>query len=1018
VVTGQIDLRALVGRLADRRPGRTEANVQSDLHTLLLAAPLQLDEDELTEIVLESPVGDRRRIDVEVGRTVFEVKRDLRVGTVRSDAEVQLAGYVETQSRRLEQRYVGVLTDGAEWHLYHLTGGGLHPVSSFEVSAERPDVEGLCVWLEGVLATAEKITPTPQEIERRLGATSPAHALDVADLTALYAASREHPSVRLKRELWAKLLTTALGTNFRDEDRLFVEHTLLVASAEIIGHALVGFDPADPGLGAATLVSGALFAQAQIGGVVEEDFFDWIVEVPGGEAFVKTLARRLARFAWHDVEHDVMKVLYESVISADQRKRLGEYYTPDWLAAEIVSTTVTDPLTQRVLDPACGSGTFLFHAVRGYLAAAEAAGHTLAQALGDVGGHVLGVDVHPVAVTFARITYLLAIGMARLQDPERPPFSVPVYLGDSVQWGQQQSLLDSDALTVPTDDGLQLFASQLRFPDRLLADAGRFDRLVAELADKAAGRAPGSPVPSLAATHRRYAVHPDDQAVLEETFTTMCELHDQGRDHIWGYYVRNLARPVWLARPDNRVDVLLGNPPWLAYRFMTAAMQADFRAMSEQRGLWAGATVATNQDLSGLFVARTVELYLRVGGRFGFVMPWATLSRRQFAGFRTGRWAAASLGRVMTTARFDQPWDLHKVKPSFFPVPCCVVFGDRTEHDAGPLDAAPEIWAGRLPKVNMTAAEAAQHLQRCTGTAAVSAGATSPYRERFAQGAAIVPRVLFLVERERESPLGTGAGRRAVRSRRSLNEKKPWKSVPDLAGVVEAQFVLPVLAGDSLLPFHIRDPQLAVIPWDQGLLDGEDQRIDMYPGLATWWRRAEQLWIEHRSSDRLTLREQLDYRRKLTQQFPASPQRVVYSKSGMYLAAARVEDPAAVIDQQLYWGAVATVDEGRYLTAILNSNVMTERVRPLQARGEHNPRHFDTLVWQVPIPMWDPANATHQALAATAAEAEAHVAGLTLATNKRFEAVRRDVRESLTAAGLLGRLDDLTAQVLDSSTVS
>ena len=63
-----------------------------------------------------------------------------------------------------------------------------------------------------------------------------------------------------------------------------------------------------------------------------------------------------------------MKVLYESVISANERHRLGEYYTPDWLAEEIVSQVVTDPLAQRVLDPGCGSGTFLFHAVRRYLA--------------------------------------------------------------------------------------------------------------------------------------------------------------------------------------------------------------------------------------------------------------------------------------------------------------------------------------------------------------------------------------------------------------------------------------------------------------------------------------------------------------------------------------------------------------------------------------------------------------------------------------------------------------------------
>jgi hypothetical protein len=94
--------------------------VQSDLHMLLAAGPLDLGEDKLTDITLESPAGQRRRIDVEVGFTVFEVKRDLRAGNVRADAVTQLGGYVAARTEEMQQRYVGVLTDGAEWDLYNL----------------------------------------------------------------------------------------------------------------------------------------------------------------------------------------------------------------------------------------------------------------------------------------------------------------------------------------------------------------------------------------------------------------------------------------------------------------------------------------------------------------------------------------------------------------------------------------------------------------------------------------------------------------------------------------------------------------------------------------------------------------------------------------------------------------------------------------------------------------------------------------------------------------------------------
>ena len=140
--------------------------------------------------------------------------------------------------------------------------------------------------------------------------------------------------------------------------------------------------------------------------------------------------------------------------------------------------------------------------------------------------------------------------------------------------------------------------------------------------------------------------------------------------------------------------MLIGNPPWLAYRYMTEVMKTQFQAMSRERGLWAGASVATNQDLSGLFVARTVELYLRSGGNFAYLMPLAALSRRQFAGFRTGSYP---VGSEPTTVAFDIPWDLHGVKPSFFPVPAAAVLGRRTANHAKAMPKELDKWFGRLP---------------------------------------------------------------------------------------------------------------------------------------------------------------------------------------------------------------------------------------------------------------------------------------------------------------------------------
>jgi N-6 DNA Methylase len=838
----------------------------------------------------------------------------------------------------------------------------------------------------------------------------------------IYQKCREMPTVKVKRHMWAKLLTTASGTNFTDEDWLFVDHTLLVAMAEVIGHAVVGFQPDDPDISAAMLMAGDRFSNSQISGVVESDFFDWIVYLPDGERFIIDLARRLTRFAWDQVEHDVMKILYESIIPPETRHLLGEYYTPDWLAEEIIAKCVDDPLSQRVLDASCGSGTFLFHAIRHYIAAAVAAGRTNSEILEGVARHIIGFDVHPVAVTLARVTYLLAIGLERLQD-DRPEFSVPVYLGDSLLWGKESTLVSDNSLDVPTDLNHETFVNDpepygrststefLRFPDRIVADAASFDRLVTELADKSANRRPGDPIPSLTAVFQRFKIHNDkDRSELEQTFTTMCRLHDAGKDHIWGYYVRNLARPVWLARPDNRVDVLVGNPPWLAYRYMTHNQQVSFRRMSLERGLWAGATVATNQDLSALFVARCIERYLQPGGRFGYVMPLAVLSRRQYTGFRTGHYPVQA---EPVTVAFDQPWDLHQIKPIFFRQSVGVILGRRRNSTATavPLNQVPQIWSGKFSTKAASRDEAVPHISRITGEPPPPQR-VSPYATRFSQGATVVPRFLFLITSRSPGPLGTGAGRRAIQSRRSALEKKPWKDLPPLRGTVESRFIRPLYLGDSVLPFHLLEPHEAVIPRDgERLLHRNDERLDAYPGLAKWWRSAEAIWNQNRKSKRLSLLERLDYRRGLSGQFPASAYRVVYSKSGMYLAAAIIQDRDAVIDHKLYWGTANSHDEARYLTSILNSTTLTLAVRHLQGRGEHNPRDFDKYVFELPIPPYDPNNPAHQQLVALAERAEHTAAHVTLPP-RRFETQRRRIREALAIDGVSTEIDAIVKTLL------
>lgn len=110
----------------------------------------------------------------------------------------------------------------------------------------------------------------------------------------------------------------------------------------------------------------------------------------------------------------------------------------------------------------------------------------------------------------------------------------------------------------------------------------------------------------------------------------------------------------------------------------------------------AAQAVRNESDLSALFVLRAVERYLKGKGRFGFVMPWSALRGRQFAGFRSGHYTKAAVAIVNGRLR-RRSWDLHAIKPTFFPVPCGVVLGQQSD-SAVPLGASVEAWSGRLPK--------------------------------------------------------------------------------------------------------------------------------------------------------------------------------------------------------------------------------------------------------------------------------------------------------------------------------
>jgi hypothetical protein len=138
---------------------------------------------------------------------------------------------------------------------------------------------------------------------------------------------------------------------------------------------------------------------------------------------------------------DPLAGLYQGLFPKKVRHVLGEFYTPGMLADHLLTLACSERkigeasasdlpfdlnASTRVLDPACGSGTFLLKVLQRLRSEAPDE-PTYAK---SVVANVAGFDLNPIAVLMAGVNFLFALGeeAISLRDAE-----IPVYLFDSIQ---------------------------------------------------------------------------------------------------------------------------------------------------------------------------------------------------------------------------------------------------------------------------------------------------------------------------------------------------------------------------------------------------------------------------------------------------------------------------------------------------------------------------------------------------------------------------------------------------------
>ncbi len=947
-----------------------EANITSAVRDFLMLTGLA----KADEMVEENPPSDtsRRAVDLTALDTFIEVKR--RVGTAAGgqpnpDYIRQLDDYLAESERAGRGVRMGILTDGRRWLLRWPGAGEARTVYPYAFTLES--AEGwlpLFEWLRDRALESREDAPVDRAVvEASFGPESAHYNRDITRLRELYDRRADMETIRVKRRLWRDLLRAALGEiadTRQDADDLFIRHTYLTTVVGMVVQASFGVDISRLAeTDAEDLLKGRELQNATgLQGVVESDFFAWPSEV-GGLPLLRAIARRVARFDWRNAPADIAPILYESVIPAEERRRLGEYYTPDWLARAMVEELVSDPLNQRVLDPACGSGTFIVEAVRRVIEAARESGLRSEEVFEKLRDSVIGIDVHPVAVHLARASWALAARTA-IQDAVSASISAPIYLGDALQLRfRAGDMFAEREVRVEVGDERN---SALVFPVSLVERANDFDSLMGDIAD--AIERGDDPYIALDDNGITDAA---EREILGETIATMGRLHSEGRDHIWAYYTRNLVRPVALSRA--RVDVIIGNPPWLNYRNTAATLRTELERQSRDvYDVWMGGIYATHQDVAGLFFARSVDLYLKDGGVIGMVMPHSALQTGQYRKWRTGRYHSRQQGRTLIVDfGFKAAWDLERLEPNtFFPVPSCVAFARRMGEADGAvaLSGGMERWIGEAGSADVRRTRA--------GITDTSEIGESPYAGYSRNGATIFPRVLFFVNETENRAVIRAGGTITVNPRRGAQDKAPWKTL-DLSAIseqtIESAHVYDVHLGETVVPYATLPPLKAVLPVRRGedsiptdaegvggiRLGGLDRRMRQR------WQTVSGIWEENKArANRLNLLGRVDYFRGLSSQLEwqsdsgDGPVRVVYSGSGIPTAAL-IRNDNEIVDYTLFWVACKDLREAYYLLAIINSDTLYESVIPFMPRGQFGARHLQKHLWKLPIPEYDAYNDLH-----------------------------------------------------------
>ena len=886
---------AQASRVPQAGPG--EADIRNRICRLL-------DEFGFDEYHSEYRAGGRAEIILPRLRTIIETKARGGAdapqvpGAGGESPFQQLDRYLQHEIAKVRQtvfgdesdrRWIGILTDGRVWHRWsyeHRDG----PAAQSE-DEERRFASGreLAAWLHTVLdgeAVGRPWIPgNPAAIFRE----DEAALRDIFDRLR----GRQLRETGARVELWRDMLRSS-GMEPETEagrNRLFAANSFLIALARgvvrFMSHPNEAADPEQ---------------------LLGEGIASWIVQSHAGRQWATGVLGRIGGYDWRQRRGDVLRPLYEEFVGARDRRDFGEVYTPGWLAEILVRETLDDDWCAHailavdredltgtradgigVLDPCCGSGTFLYYAVRRLLTHPSLANRPEGDQAAVASRLVCGIDIHPVACEFARATMLRAL-------PCEPPggtAALRVYNGDSLLL---RSAGQDDSLFQPRNGGIAVLSPggrEIILPGDLVSNP-KFNELIAEMVNEACD---GRDMPARACLAVSDA---EDREMLRRSYRSLREIVAEEGNSVWGWFMRQIVGPYQISR--RRVDRIVSNPPWVKMSTIQRRERKErLRQFALDNDLWQGGRHAASFDIAQLFVKSCRDRYLVEGATAAWVVKHSAIKGGNWAKFRRWRGEAVALGQTLDLedARVFGGGDARK---------CCVLIDYRRssmDPDASVLRA---VCRNGNPEAGATVADAEDMIEWTVPAAPLPEGA-SGYLGEFRRGAEIIPHVLAIVNQARRN--GGYAEVETCRSRQA-----PWSDVNPRNVRVPVGWLVPLLRSNDLLPFAaapgVRDRAILPLDIDGRLLGYEDARRE------DGWRELDDIYAEYRGAAQGTPRNllaNLDHRGKLSRQLPlpqnlnAARDMVIYPTSGDIMRACRLRAGETLIDTTLYGGRFELADE-------------------------------------------------------------------------------------------------------------